>query len=350
MEKCVDVYLHYGGSWVMSPRLQYAGGDEHIVEDFDCDYLSITSIKNVYRDQLKCYNVNDVYMLETGLDLHEGLFLVDDGSGIRKIMQEIDSDTNFLEIYASHGVDEPRYAPNILTIEANDTEPVVAGNEGITEANEPEPVVDEDERITEANLFIDDEVDRLVTEWINTQGSRTDLNSEGEGDGGCDINETDSDTSTSSEDEEEIYNAVDQNDSSDESDKDCLEDVERRNRTKFNVYDDTPILSLGIPFTNATEVRDSVAKYAISIVVSLNDYKIKGMKADAEAELRANVSFSNCKRARRAVLDEFSEVRGIANSNDSVLIQGLVHGRRSVRGYPKRKVAPVGQISRRDKS
>ncbi|RWV96376.1 hypothetical protein GW17_00040920 [Ensete ventricosum] len=28
-------------------------------------------------------------------------------------------------------------------------------------------------------------------------------------------------------------------------------------------------------------------------------------------------------------------VRGIANSKDSVLIQGLVHGRRSVRGYPK---------------
>ncbi|RZS00649.1 hypothetical protein BHM03_00030374 [Ensete ventricosum] len=30
-----------------------------------------------------------------------------------------------------------------------------------------------------------------------------------------------------------------------------------------------------------------------------------------------------------------SEVRGIANSKDSVLMQGLVHGRRSVRGHPK---------------
>ncbi|RRT60200.1 hypothetical protein B296_00008446 [Ensete ventricosum] len=29
------------------------------------------------------------------------------------------------------------------------------------------------------------------------------------------------------------------------------------------------------------------------------------------------------------------QVRGIANSKDSVLIQGLVHGRRSVRGHPK---------------
>ncbi|RWV80366.1 hypothetical protein GW17_00058374 [Ensete ventricosum] len=30
-----------------------------------------------------------------------------------------------------------------------------------------------------------------------------------------------------------------------------------------------------------------------------------------------------------------TEVRGIANSKDSVLMQGLVHGRRSVRGHPK---------------
>ncbi|RZR98499.1 hypothetical protein BHM03_00027852 [Ensete ventricosum] len=29
------------------------------------------------------------------------------------------------------------------------------------------------------------------------------------------------------------------------------------------------------------------------------------------------------------------EVRGIANSNDSILMQGLVHGRRSVHGHPK---------------
>ncbi|RRT66136.1 hypothetical protein B296_00002552 [Ensete ventricosum] len=29
------------------------------------------------------------------------------------------------------------------------------------------------------------------------------------------------------------------------------------------------------------------------------------------------------------------EVRGIANSKDLVLMQGLVHGRRNVRGHPK---------------
>lgn len=163
-------------------------------------------------------------MLEPGLDLHEGLFLVDDDSGIRKLLQEIDSDTDVLDIiYASHGVDEP----NILTIEANDTEPVVDGNEGITEANEPEPVVDENEGITKPNLSIDDEVDRLVSEWINTQGSRTEPQQWRWGDGGCDISEIDSGTSTSSDDDdEEIYNALEQSDSSDERDKDCLENEE----------------------------------------------------------------------------------------------------------------------------
>lgn len=163
-------------------------------------------------------------MLEPGLDLHEGLFLVDDDSGIRKLLQEIDSDTDVLDIiYASHGVDEP----NILTIEANDTEPVVDGNEGITEANEPEPVVDENEGITKPNLSIDDEVDRLVNEWINTQGSRTEPQQWRWGDGGCDISEIDSGTSTSSDDDdEEIYNALEQSDSSDERDKDCLENEE----------------------------------------------------------------------------------------------------------------------------
>ncbi|RWW13584.1 hypothetical protein GW17_00022687 [Ensete ventricosum] len=34
-------------------------------------------------------------------------------------------------------------------------------------------------------------------------------------------------------------------------------------------------------------------------------------------------------------LDGAQEMRGIANLKDSVLMQGLVHGRRSVRGHPK---------------
>ncbi|RZS22576.1 hypothetical protein BHM03_00055374 [Ensete ventricosum] len=32
---------------------------------------------------------------------------------------------------------------------------------------------------------------------------------------------------------------------------------------------------------------------------------------------------------------KLTKVRGIANSKDSVLMQGLVYGRRSIRGYPK---------------
>ncbi|RWW08929.1 hypothetical protein GW17_00027609 [Ensete ventricosum] len=45
-----------------------------------------------------------------------------------------------------------------------------------------------------------------------------------------------------------------------------------------------------------------------------------------------------CLRRRGlGVVGDFSsfQVRGIANSKDSELMQGLVHGRRSVRGHPK---------------
>ncbi|RRT78433.1 hypothetical protein B296_00023409 [Ensete ventricosum] len=40
--------------------------------------------------------------------------------------------------------------------------------------------------------------------------------------------------------------------------------------------------------------------------------------------------------SRVAIMDEETgEVRGMTNSKDSVLMQELVHGQRSVRGHPK---------------
>ena len=45
----VDVYLHHGGKWVTKPELKCLGGDVHIVEDFDIDFLSIITVKDVYK-------------------------------------------------------------------------------------------------------------------------------------------------------------------------------------------------------------------------------------------------------------------------------------------------------------
>ncbi|RRT32849.1 hypothetical protein B296_00021868 [Ensete ventricosum] len=53
------------------------------------------------------------------------------------------------------------------------------------------------------------------------------------------------------------------------------------------------------------------------------------------------VLYENAARMRRAILRDLisshalTKVREIANSKDSVLMQELVHGRRSIRGHPK---------------
>ena len=45
----MDVYLHHGGRWIMDLVLHYVGGNIHIVEDFDVDFLSIINAKDVYK-------------------------------------------------------------------------------------------------------------------------------------------------------------------------------------------------------------------------------------------------------------------------------------------------------------
>ena len=47
MEGHVDVYLHQRGRWIMEPILSCVGGDVHMNEDFDVDFLSIISVKDV---------------------------------------------------------------------------------------------------------------------------------------------------------------------------------------------------------------------------------------------------------------------------------------------------------------
>ena len=39
----VDLYIHHGGTCVLEPRLSYEGGKVLKVEDFEIDYLDITS-------------------------------------------------------------------------------------------------------------------------------------------------------------------------------------------------------------------------------------------------------------------------------------------------------------------
>ena len=43
----VDVYLHHNGRWIMDHVLSYDVGDVCIVKDFDIDFLSIISVKDI---------------------------------------------------------------------------------------------------------------------------------------------------------------------------------------------------------------------------------------------------------------------------------------------------------------
>ena len=49
MDRHVDVYLHHGDKWVTEPELKYLEGDVHIGEDFDIVFLSIITVKDVYK-------------------------------------------------------------------------------------------------------------------------------------------------------------------------------------------------------------------------------------------------------------------------------------------------------------
>ena len=85
MEGHVDVYLHHSGRWIMDPVLNYVGRNVHIVEDFDVEFLSIISVKDVYKSQASYNNVKHIYVLELGMQMiNEGIFLVHDDNGIKK--------------------------------------------------------------------------------------------------------------------------------------------------------------------------------------------------------------------------------------------------------------------------
>ena len=101
----MDVYLHHGGRWIMDPELHNVGGNVHIVEDFDMDFLSIITIKDVYKSELGYKNVEHIYVLELGMEMNKGIFfLVQDDNGIRKVLSKINSNTNVLDFFANHEV------------------------------------------------------------------------------------------------------------------------------------------------------------------------------------------------------------------------------------------------------
>ena len=105
MEGHADVYLHHSSRCIMDHVLSYVGGDVHIIENFDVDFMSIISVKNVYKSLLGYKNVENIYVLELGMEMNEGIFLILDDNGIRKVLSKKNSNTNVLEFFANHKID-----------------------------------------------------------------------------------------------------------------------------------------------------------------------------------------------------------------------------------------------------
>ena len=73
-------------------------------------------LKIFYKSQLGYKNVEHIYVLELGMEINEGLFLIQDDNEIRNVPSKINSDTNVLEFFANHEIDAPIFAQDMLTI------------------------------------------------------------------------------------------------------------------------------------------------------------------------------------------------------------------------------------------
>ena len=138
IEGHVDVYLHHGGRWIIDPVLSYVRGDVHIVEDFDVDFLSIISVKDVYKSQLGYQNVEHIFVLEPAMEMNEGHFLVQDDNGIRNVLSKINSDTYVVEFFANHEIEVLVFAQDTLAISYDIDPPITESRPTENDARFPD--------------------------------------------------------------------------------------------------------------------------------------------------------------------------------------------------------------------
>ena len=307
MEGKVDLHLHHGGSWVGAPELNYVGGDVFILDNFDVDYLTIITVKDVYRQELGYINVKQVYVLQPGKDMNKkGLFLVQDDRDIRRLLSLINKETSVLKFFATHEIDEAVLVEDILPIACD----------------HPQPAMDESMHDAEAN----------------SEENSNDNNSE------YDVCEDDNDVATDDVDdvddvpiERPIFSLGMRFSSAVEARESIirygismrvtlkyLKNEPTRMRVKC-VEDGCPFLlfvskgssnpSLTIkalveehnhPFQRILPSKACTARFLAkhfkNKILQTPKYKVKDLKKDAEDELRVKISYSKCKIAKKLVL------------------------------------------------
>ena len=94
------------------------GGDVDVLYDFEPDYMSYEDIKYKYMHELGFMTVKNIFVLELGKELNDGLYLVHDEDSIRRTLYYISQYTwvRDLQFYTNHKVDEPLFAPKVLQI------------------------------------------------------------------------------------------------------------------------------------------------------------------------------------------------------------------------------------------
>ncbi|CAH9070537.1 unnamed protein product [Cuscuta europaea] len=227
MNGLVNLRFNHSGRWVMKPKLQYVNGDADTVYGFDPDYMCYHDISRKYKDDLGFKTLKNIYVLEPGKDLDNGLFLVQDDDTIRKVLNRIRrfSWIDTIELYADHQRDEPILIP---LIEGSFSE---IGNHDIGDENDG-GVGDES-----ANTDWRDQSDE-----VNTSGVPNGY-------------VTDEESNRGSEDEES-------NNSDPSSDNDGT--------INYNATDGSDCFMNGMTFADAEEARTAIANYGVKY-----GYKLK---------------------------------------------------------------------------
>ena len=117
--RIVDFKYNYNGYWTNNGEdLVYANGLVEVIGDFDCDYLTYDGIEAKYIT-LGVVNVKNIFLLEPGKRLVDGLFLVSDDESVRKGINLVSkySWVQELELYEDHDLDVLIYHQPVLAVE-----------------------------------------------------------------------------------------------------------------------------------------------------------------------------------------------------------------------------------------
>ena len=288
MEELVEVNCHYGGEWVYNPDLEYVNGNVDTIYDFDLDFLSYIDIKSRYTNVLGFRNLKTIFVLEPGKSLNDGLFLVDDDLGIRKIINHIKkcSWVTKIDIYANHEVDMPVYANNLLDLGGSPAVNIVQ-NEGKNDGdtiNEATYRIGDDINVQSRDFgdCYEESVAECNTNNIATQCSyvnnadtvgvgSNDNDNLDDGIGGNNTVSGIEPNKDSSERDNDQGSDNEEGEGSEDESKDERDDVSMpnidinvREMVSYDENDEKPLFILDMTFANAEKARYAIGKYAVA--------------------------------------------------------------------------------------